>query len=103
MTAETSPEAASQLFEDAFAAVWSGAAESDGFNALVLHAGLNWRQVVLVRAYAKYLRQVGIRSVRSTCSPACWQMSTSSVYWCDYLRPGSIPRPSQVGRTSHRH
>ena len=59
VTAETSPEAASQLFEDAFAAVWSGAAESDGFNALVLHAGLNWRQVVIVRAYAKYLRQVG--------------------------------------------
>ena len=59
VAAETSPEAASQLFEDAFAAVWSGAAESDGFNALVLHAGLNWRQVVLVRGYAKYLRQVG--------------------------------------------
>jgi glutamate dehydrogenase len=59
VTTETSPDAASQLFEDAFAAVWSGAAESDGFNALVLHAGLNWRQVVLVRAYAKYLRQVG--------------------------------------------
>jgi len=59
ITAETSPEAASQLFEDAFAAVWNGAAESDGFNALVLHAGLNWRQVVLVRGYAKYLRQVG--------------------------------------------
>jgi glutamate dehydrogenase len=59
VTAETSPDAASQLFEDAFAAVWSGAAESDGFNALVLHAGLNWQQVVLVRAYAKYLRQVG--------------------------------------------
>ena len=49
VTAETSPDAASQLFEDAFAAVWSGAAESDGFNALVLHAGLNWRQVVPVR------------------------------------------------------
>jgi glutamate dehydrogenase len=59
VTEETSPDAASQLFEDAFAAVWTGAAESDGFNSLVLHAGLNWRQVVLVRAYAKYLRQVG--------------------------------------------
>jgi glutamate dehydrogenase len=57
--AETSADAASQLFEEAFAAVWTGAAESDGFNSLVLHAGLNWRQVVLVRAYAKYLRQVG--------------------------------------------
>ena len=59
VTAETRPDAASQLFEDAFAAVWSGAAESDGFNSLVLHAGLDWRQVVMVRAYAKYLRQVG--------------------------------------------
>jgi glutamate dehydrogenase len=59
VTAKTSPDAASQLFEDAFAAVWSDAAESDGFNALVLHAGLSWRQVVIVRAYAKYLRQVG--------------------------------------------
>jgi glutamate dehydrogenase len=59
VTAEASPDVAGQLFEDAFAAVWSGAAESDGFNALVLHAGLNWRQVVMVRAYAKYLRQAG--------------------------------------------
>ena len=27
------------LFQDAFAAVWSGHAESDGFNALVLGPG----------------------------------------------------------------
>ncbi len=48
------------LFEDAFANVWQGAAESDGFNALVVGAGLNWREVVIVRAYCKYLRQTGI-------------------------------------------
>ncbi|MEI2826180.1 MAG: NAD-glutamate dehydrogenase domain-containing protein [Dermatophilaceae bacterium] len=45
------------LFQDAFAAVWRGDAESDGFNALVLQAGLDWRQVVILRAIAKYLRQ----------------------------------------------
>jgi len=45
------------LFQDAFAAVWRGEAESDGFNALVLQAGLDWRQVVILRAIAKYLRQ----------------------------------------------
>ncbi len=44
-------------FEDAFRAVWSGRAESDGFNALVLQAGLTWRQVVVLRTVAKYLRQ----------------------------------------------
>ena len=34
-------------------------AEIDGFNALVLRAGLTWRQAMVLRAYAKYLRQAG--------------------------------------------
>jgi glutamate dehydrogenase len=45
--------------ENAFAAAWRGEAEVDGFNELVLLAGLTWRQVVVLRAYAKYLRQTG--------------------------------------------
>jgi glutamate dehydrogenase len=45
--------------ENAFAAAWRGEAEVDGFNELVLRAGLTWRQVVVLRAYAKYLRQTG--------------------------------------------
>ncbi len=48
-----------QRFEDAFRAVWDGRAESDGFNALVLGAGLTWRQVIILRTVAKYLRQTG--------------------------------------------
>ena len=47
-------------FEDAFARVWHGDAESDGFNTLVVDGGLSWREVVVLRAYCKYLRQVGI-------------------------------------------
>ncbi|WP_405838782.1 NAD-glutamate dehydrogenase [Streptomyces platensis] len=50
---------ARERFQDAFTAVWTGAAESDGFNTLVLRAGLNWRQAMVLRAYAKYLRQAG--------------------------------------------
>ncbi|MFH8516460.1 NAD-glutamate dehydrogenase [Streptomyces gelaticus] len=46
-------------FQDAFAAVWTGEAENDGFNSLVLGAGLSWRQAMVLRAYAKYLRQAG--------------------------------------------
>ena len=46
-------------FEEAFSAVWRGETESDGFNALVLDAGLTSRQVVILRAVAKYLRQTG--------------------------------------------
>jgi glutamate dehydrogenase len=45
--------------ENAFAAAWRREAEVDRFNELVLRAGLTWRQVVVLRAYAKYLRQAG--------------------------------------------
>src|SRR3546814_19823951 len=31
--------------------------ENDRFNGLVLGAGLTWREVTVLRAYAKYLRQ----------------------------------------------
>ncbi|MEU6918913.1 NAD-glutamate dehydrogenase [Streptomyces olindensis] len=48
---------ARERFQDAFAATWTGQAENDGFNALVLSAGLSWRQAMVLRAYAKYLRQ----------------------------------------------
>jgi glutamate dehydrogenase len=46
-------------FEEAFAKVWAGEMESDGLNRLVLLAGLGWRQVVILRTYAKVLRQAG--------------------------------------------
>ncbi len=47
------------LFQETFRRVLSGAAESDDFNRLVLKSGLEWRQVAVLRAYAKYLRQAG--------------------------------------------
>ncbi|MFE2509318.1 NAD-glutamate dehydrogenase [Streptomyces naganishii] len=50
---------ARERFQDAFAAAWTGKAENDGFNALVLSAGLTWREAMVLRAYAKYLRQAG--------------------------------------------
>jgi glutamate dehydrogenase len=48
-----------QRFEAGFLAVWKGEAEDDGFNRLILKAGIDWRQAVIWRAYAKYLRQIG--------------------------------------------
>ncbi|MBM3647680.1 MAG: NAD-glutamate dehydrogenase [Alphaproteobacteria bacterium] len=38
----------------------AGALENDGLNRLVLEAGFAWREVAILRAYAKYLRQAGI-------------------------------------------
>jgi glutamate dehydrogenase len=48
-------------FEAALTALWQGQTEDDEFNGLVLDADLTWRQVVVLRAYARYLRQVGIQ------------------------------------------
>ncbi|WP_193164052.1 NAD-glutamate dehydrogenase [Microbulbifer hainanensis] len=50
-------QASRNLFQDAFAAIWNGVAESDAFNRLVLAARLNWREVSMLRAYARYLKQ----------------------------------------------
>src|SRR5205807_7394871 len=47
------------IFTEAFAATWRGEEENDGFNRLVLSAGLTGREVAILRAYSKYLRQVG--------------------------------------------
>jgi glutamate dehydrogenase len=48
-----------ELFQEAFRALWRGEIENDGFNALVLHVGLSWRQAMVLRAYSLYLRQTG--------------------------------------------
>ena len=46
-------------FAATFTAVWRQEAENDGFNRLVLAAGLAAREVVILRAYCRYLLQVG--------------------------------------------
>ena len=46
-------------FEEAFISIWNGDSENDVFNRLVLMANLTWRQVSILRAYSKYLKQIG--------------------------------------------
>ncbi|EKO3772035.1 NAD-glutamate dehydrogenase [Vibrio metschnikovii] len=46
-------------FQQAFSAIWHGELESDGFNRLVLGASLTGREISILRAYARYMRQVG--------------------------------------------
>ncbi|MGB1139852.1 MAG: NAD-glutamate dehydrogenase, partial [Halioglobus sp.] len=45
-------------FEDAFARIWFGEAESDSFNRLLLGTRLDWREIAMLRAFARYLRQL---------------------------------------------
>ena len=56
---EMDVEALAPLFEDAFERVFEGRVENDDFNRLVLKASLAADEIVVLRAYAKYLRQIG--------------------------------------------
>ena len=53
-------DAIRERFQEGFARVWHGDAELDGFNGLIIAAGLDWREVTMLRAVARYLRQAGI-------------------------------------------
>ncbi|MDY7528655.1 MULTISPECIES: NAD-glutamate dehydrogenase [unclassified Cryobacterium] len=53
------PVGTGDLLADSFGAAVSGAIESDGLDRLVLREGMPWRRVVILRSYAKYLRQMG--------------------------------------------
>src|SRR5204863_5804538 len=48
-----------ETFQDSFIRAWEGEVENDGYNRLVLQAGLGWREIAVLRAIAKYLRQAG--------------------------------------------
>ncbi|MBV8144796.1 MAG: NAD-glutamate dehydrogenase, partial [Gammaproteobacteria bacterium] len=47
-------------FREAFGAAWSGTIENDGFNRLLLAAELSAREIVVLRAYCRYLLQTGV-------------------------------------------
>ena len=46
--------------EAAFLTVMRGAAENDGYNALTLAGALGWRDVALIRALSRFLRQIRV-------------------------------------------
>jgi glutamate dehydrogenase len=63
---EIEPELLSRLFEGAFAQVFRGEVENDDFNRLVLRAGLAAEDIVVLRAYARYCRQIGFALPQAT-------------------------------------
>ena len=63
---ELEPETLARLFEDTFAQVFRGEVENDDFNRLVLRAGLAADDIVVLRAYAKYCKQIGFALSQAT-------------------------------------
>jgi glutamate dehydrogenase len=52
-------EARCAALQQAFNGLLEGTIESDGYNRLVLVAGISAREAAMLRAYGKYLRQIG--------------------------------------------
>ncbi|HSB85982.1 MAG TPA: hypothetical protein VLD86_06735, partial [Ilumatobacteraceae bacterium] len=52
-------DAIREEIQSSFLAEFTGAIEVDGLNRLVLLAGLTSRQIEILRAYSRYLRQIG--------------------------------------------
>lgn len=50
-----------QVFEEGLAAIWNGLCENDTLNALIPLAKMPWRDVLILRAYTKYMRQTKIQ------------------------------------------
>lgn len=57
---ETTQAFDAELLETALLAVWEQQAESDGFNQLTAYAHIAWDDVALLRAFARYLKQIGV-------------------------------------------
>lgn len=53
------PVETGDLLAGSFCAAMRGDAESDAFDALVIRGWIDWRRTAILRAYAKYLRQLG--------------------------------------------
>ena len=56
---ELQAEQVREAFQDAFIRAWRGEVENDGYNRLVLRARLTAREITVLRAVARYLRQAG--------------------------------------------
>ncbi len=56
-----SPLKSKIVFRDTLIAIYKQYAENDGLNQLVIAASLSWREVSILRAYTKYLQQIGFR------------------------------------------
>jgi glutamate dehydrogenase len=51
-------QAVKGLFQETFKNIWHGHAESDAFNKLVLGSEIGWREIAMLRAYARYMKQI---------------------------------------------
>lgn len=58
LSSEIDFEFSAEVFQQAFTRIWNNDAESDSFNKLILGASLGWREIAMLRAYSRYMKQI---------------------------------------------
>lgn len=87
-----------QQLEDAFLAAFSGQVDNDNFNRLVLATGLTVREVSVLRAYARYLRQTGIVYAQEHISETLFKYPHIARDIFELFRHGFDPKLSEKNR-----
>ncbi len=87
-------------FEEAFLAICEEKMSNDPFNALVLHACLNWREVTIIRAYSQYLQQIGFPYSRHYVAEVMARHAEMTKILCDLFDARFNPVTSEKERES---
>ena len=90
-------------FQETFIRVWNREAENDGFNRLVIGAELEWHEAVIVRAYAKYIRQMGVPLSEATIQQTLANNAAITRQLIQLFRNNFDPTLGPAGRMSGRH
>jgi glutamate dehydrogenase len=83
------------VFQDVFVRLWQGDIENDGFNRLALAAQLTWREILIFRAYWKYLRQTGANFSQKYVEQALLNNPTIAKSLLDLFYARCKPRATQ--------
>jgi glutamate dehydrogenase len=77
--------------EDAIDAVIAGMAENDGFNRLIVMGGMPWRDIIILRAAAKFLRQASFAFSQDYMEQALARNSGIAAYLVQLFRTNHDP------------
>jgi glutamate dehydrogenase len=86
--------AAENRLQACFLVVMAKAAESDGYNVLVLAAGLGWREVALIRAMSRFLRQLQVAYSQDYMWATLRKHAAVAALIFDLFRTRFAPRPA---------
>jgi glutamate dehydrogenase len=88
--------------EAALLALLRGLAESDGFNRLVLEAGLDWRDASLLRSFGRYMQQIRVPYGQDYLAAALTRYGTIAAHIVALFHARFDPHLAEAERTTRQ-